>query len=342
MRPGVRMGREVPVVSVVVITYQQVRFIRDTLSGTLTQETPFPYEVVVGEDESTDGTREICQEFEARYPDRMRLFLRDRRNNITIDGRPSERTNLLKTLAEVRGEFVALCEGDDRWTRPDKLARQVAYLRAHPEASGCYHRMEMRRAADESFVGLLPRVDPVSPRRTADLVLGNGIGTASIMYRRSAMPKVYPPAFWHHTPMADLPLHLAASLHGDIHYLPETMGVYRVGSGHWSTRSRLETIDASIRMRELLPILVGDSLDSVLRPYLARRRLDRALACLELGDLDGARATLAKVDRAALGRGRRWQWRAVRAAVRAPMVAQGALRAWTWAKTQARQARARG
>jgi hypothetical protein len=191
-------------------------------------------------------------------------------------------------------------------------------------------------------VGLLPRVDPAAPRRTADLVRGNGIGTASIMYRRSALPTEYPPAFWHHAPMGDLPLHLLASLHGDLHFLPETMGVYRVGSGHWSTRSHLETIDASIRMRELLPVLVGDRLDPLLRPWLARRRLDRALACLELGDLAGARAALAQVDPAALGRSARWQRRAVRAAVRAPAAAQGALRAWTWAKEQARRARARG
>lgn len=331
-----------PVVTVVMVTYQHARFVRRSLEGALGQDAPFPFEVLVGEDGSTDGTREICVELAARHPDRMRLFLRDRKDMIRIDGRATGRTNFLKLMAELRGEFVALLEGDDGWTHPHKLVRQVEYLRAHPEAAACYHRLEMRRADDESLVGTLPAIDPVAPRRTADLVRGNGIGTASILYRRSALPTAYPEAFWHHAPMGDLPLHILASLHGDIHFLPETMGIYRVGSGHWSTRSRLETIDASIRMRELLPILVGDRLDPLLRPWLARRRLDRALACLEAGDRDGAARALADADPTLLARPDRWRRRAIALALRSPGGARRALTGWGRTKAAAKRWLARG
>ena len=84
-----------PTVSVCVQTYQHTHFIRDCLEGILMQETDFPFEILLGEDASTDGTREICIEYADKYPDKIRLFLHHRENNISIGGSPTGRFNFM-------------------------------------------------------------------------------------------------------------------------------------------------------------------------------------------------------------------------------------------------------
>jgi glycosyltransferase involved in cell wall biosynthesis len=124
-----------PLVSVCVQTYQHAAFIRDCLDGILMQETDFLFEVLIGEDDSSDGTREICLDYAERFPDKIRMFMHDRRNNALINGRPSGRFNFLYNIFQVRGEYVALCEGDDFWTDPLKLQIQVNFLFGNPEYS---------------------------------------------------------------------------------------------------------------------------------------------------------------------------------------------------------------
>ena len=117
-----------PVVSVQVSTYQHADFIRDCLDGILMQETDFPVEILIGEDESSDGTREICKAYADRHPDKIRLFLHRRENNIAIHGRPTGRFQSTYTRFKCRGTYIALCEGDDYWTDPLKLQKQVDFL----------------------------------------------------------------------------------------------------------------------------------------------------------------------------------------------------------------------
>ena len=136
-----------PVVSVQVLTYQHANFIRDCLDGILMQETDFPVEILIGEDESSDGTREICKEYAARHPDTIRLFLHRRENNIAIHGRPTGRFQSTYTRFKCRGTYIALCEGDDYWTDPLKLQKQVDFLEGHPECVLSFHDGQM---VDES------------------------------------------------------------------------------------------------------------------------------------------------------------------------------------------------
>src|SRR6478735_1262142 len=84
-----------PLVSVCVQTYQHVNYIKECLDGILMQQTDFPFEVLLGEDQSTDGTREICIEYAQKYPDKIRLFLHHRENNIKINGRQTGKFNFL-------------------------------------------------------------------------------------------------------------------------------------------------------------------------------------------------------------------------------------------------------
>src|SRR6056297_1486245 len=125
---------EKPVVSVCVQTYRHVNYIRSCLNGILMQRTTYPFEILLGEDASDDGTRDICLDYARRYPDKIRLFLHHRETNIhMMDGRPSDYFNSLYNLYSSRGKYTAKCEGDDYWTDPFKLQKQVDFLEAHPE-----------------------------------------------------------------------------------------------------------------------------------------------------------------------------------------------------------------
>lgn len=218
-------------VSVLVPTYQHVRYIEQCLDGILMQRTSFPVEVLVGEDESADGTREICQRYAARYPDRIRLFLRERKDVIHIHGRPTGRSNFLRLLAEARGDHVAICEGDDYWTDPLKLQRQVEAMRSNEHWSACFHQVSLRFEAEPHEAGRVFPPGPMSVEyRTEDLLRPWFIPTCSLLFKRSSCADLPP---WTRTTLSlDIPLILLSSLTGPIGLVEGVMGVYRIhGSG---------------------------------------------------------------------------------------------------------------
>jgi glycosyltransferase involved in cell wall biosynthesis len=128
-----------PMVSVHVGTYQHADFIHACVEGVLMQETEFPFEIIIGEDESDDGTREICKEYAEQYPEQIRLFLHRRENNIHIRGRPTGKFQQIHSRFKCRGKYIALCQGDDYWTDPKKLQKQVDFLEANPEYVLSFH-----------------------------------------------------------------------------------------------------------------------------------------------------------------------------------------------------------
>jgi glycosyltransferase involved in cell wall biosynthesis len=99
------------IISVCVQTYQHVNFIRECLDSILMQETNFPFEILLGEDASTDGTREICIDYAEKYPDKIRLFLHHRENNIAINGSPTGRFNIIYNLF-FYNLISAICNSD--------------------------------------------------------------------------------------------------------------------------------------------------------------------------------------------------------------------------------------
>lgn len=111
-----------PVVSVQMVTYNHEPYIRQAIEGVLMQETDFDYELVIGEDCSTDRTREICFEYQKKYPERIRVLWSEK-NVYAIGGNGS------RTTIRCRGEYLAFCEGDDYWTDPKKLQKQVDLMR---------------------------------------------------------------------------------------------------------------------------------------------------------------------------------------------------------------------
>lgn len=130
-------------VSICVQTFQHVNYIEDCLNGILNQKTSFNYEILLGDDGSTDGTREICKTYASKYPDIIRLFLHHRENNISIYGKPTGRFNFVYNLHSARGKYIAICEGDDYWTDQDKLQRQLDFLEQNPTYNLVYHNADI-------------------------------------------------------------------------------------------------------------------------------------------------------------------------------------------------------
>lgn len=207
-------GAAPPRVSVVSITYNHESFIRDALDGFVTQKADFPVEVVIADDASTDNTQAIIREYADRYPHLFRPILRSK--NIGIHA------NVSDALLAARGEYLAICEGDDYWTDPMKLSKQVAFLDQHPEFSLCFHPVQVlwtdgRKGSE---------FPPAGWRRDLSvdaLIKRNFIQTNSVLYRRQEryddIPVDVMPMDWY--------LHVRHAARGGIAMLPETMAVYR-------------------------------------------------------------------------------------------------------------------
>lgn len=149
-----------PLVSITVATYQHVDYIKQCLDGILMQKTNFLYEVIIGEDGSIDGTQEICKEYARKYPDKIRLFIRDRNlSQFVTDNSEVIRFNGIWNRMSARGKYIAWCEGDDYWTDPYKLQKQVDFLESHPDYVVCSHRYQVYEQKIKRFTSILPIIN---------------------------------------------------------------------------------------------------------------------------------------------------------------------------------------
>ena len=249
-----------PMVSVVVTTYQHRAYIEECIQGILMQETSFPVEILIGEDESTDGTREICQRMAAAYPGRIQLFLRSRKDVIYMGGRATGRANLIATLQAARGRYIAFCDGDDHWTDPLKLQKQVDCLEADPEAVLCFHKVLMDVHGKLVKDGITePRFEQVAGHTATVLDLlriGNFIHFPSVVFRNVL---THFPDEFRRSPLGDYFLFIMLMQHGNAFRLEDTMAVYRSGVGIFSS------LPSVVRAREIL------ATDACLLSYLSDR-----------------------------------------------------------------------
>ncbi|OEY73936.1 glycosyltransferase family 2 protein [Salegentibacter salarius] len=131
-----------PLVSVLVQAYNHEFYIKQCLDAILAQKTNFDFEILLGEDVSTDKTREICLEYAQNYPKKIRLFLHHPANKIRVMDVVTGNFNAFYNLYKARGKYIAFCEGDDYWTDPLKLQKQVDFLEIKSDFALSYHRFE--------------------------------------------------------------------------------------------------------------------------------------------------------------------------------------------------------
>ena len=227
-----------PVVSVCMLTYNHEKYLQQAIDGVMEQKTDFEYELIIGEDCSTDGTRRICFENQTRYPNRIRVLWSD--DNIGI-----HKNNRLAMLS-CRGEFVALCDGDDYWVNPLKLQKQVDFMRRHPTAGICfggndiyyefngfYSRYEPSRAPGEFFSGREFCRRLMFARGDKGFYIQN-LHTSTFLIRRSSLARAkeeFEDAFRWNLKQGDVTLMLTVAAVADVCFLGERCSVYRMNDG---------------------------------------------------------------------------------------------------------------
>lgn len=224
-----------PLVSVCMVVYNHAPFLKDAIEGVLAQRTAFPIELVIGEDCSTDDSLSIVRAYEQAHPGVIRVLSGPENLGMI--------RNFHRTLMVCRGEYIALCEGDDWWCNPDKLSLQIACFQANPDASLVHANL---LTADPRGSGWQVSAEPVhKPGSGADLsgdMFGSllrhlTVKTCTSVYRREFISEFLSSRFSNTAyTCIDVPLAVCAAARGPVGYVDEIVGVYR-RSPNSATRS---------------------------------------------------------------------------------------------------------
>jgi glycosyltransferase involved in cell wall biosynthesis len=230
-----------PLVSVDMITYNHAPYIAKAIEGVLEQKANFPFELVIGEDCSTDGTREIVFEYQRKHPGLIRVVASEHNLGATANAR--------QTAQACRGKYLAFCEGDDFWHHPGKLQKQVDYLEGHSQCGLVYSSYDVYHPrlnkTIRDFIQYKGWEMPQSPTLTDFIeeksVLGWGIATCTVMLRRGLYDEVKTAdPYLHlsgHFRMGDTQLWAELSVKTQLHYIPESLATHVI-SEESATRSK--------------------------------------------------------------------------------------------------------
>lgn len=237
--------------TVICVTYGHEAYIEKAIQGVLLQKTDFPVQMFIGEDASPDNTREIIEKYANKYPDKIVPYYRKK----NMGALP----NYVALLNEVKTRYVAICDGDDYWTDPNKLQKQVDFLEENREFSMVTHGIRICHGTnspeEEQIAPLDHYSDEIRSRGYLtfdDLFPVNYIASLTVVYRwkflDTGVPKWLP-----EMKIGDFPLTLMHADIGKIGVLSECMGVYRKHSQslwfhHGTAKHRLETAEAMVNL----------------------------------------------------------------------------------------------
>jgi len=255
--------------SISTICYNQAQFIAQALDSVLMQKTSFEYEVIIGDDCSTDGTRDILAGYQRRFPDKIKPILREKNVGMQRNG--------VDTIEKCRGEYVAFLEGDDYWTDPEKIQKQVDYLDAHPDCALVHHKVDHIAWPEATSLGEYPpeayRIERPDPKL---LGMFNFIQTCSVVLRRKWLPPF--DQQFRDLKLGDWPLCVLLSERGWLGYIDRTMAHYRVHARNsWNNRPP----DYKIRAMEKMALYLLERVNSVSKDVWQDTLL--ALAFKDLG-----------------------------------------------------------
>lgn len=271
-------------VSVLMVTFNHEQFIAQAIESVLMQEANFDYELIIGEDCSTDDTRMIVMDYQRRFPDRIRLLLHDRNLGML--------RNFEKTYAACTGRYSALLDGDDHWISPHKLQRQVDFLETHPDFTICFHAADVIRDGRTIPAGW-PPPETKDISGLEDIVESNFIPSCSVMYRMGPVPRF--PDWMFSLGMGDWPLHVLYAQHGKIGYIRESMAVYREHrGGTWSARGRTGNHERVIKAYTCIDEQLQHRYADRIRPMISLHYYELAWLYKEAGDAKSAWACARK------------------------------------------------
>lgn len=232
-----------PLVSVALRTYEHAPFVAQAIESVLFQEAPFEFELVIGEDCSADGTREIVERYAERHPERVRAVL------------PAENVGhgeiLRRILEATRGRFVAYLDGDDYWTSAAKLRRQADYLLSHEECASCFHDASIVYDAAATPSGLTTPALAEASFALEDILTECFVPSPAVMFRREVVAEL--PEWSFESAWIDWLIHIRCAERGPLGYIAEPLAVYRVHEGGmFSALDRITQIEEDIHFYEQL------------------------------------------------------------------------------------------
>lgn len=220
----------IPLVTIRCTAYNQEKYIEKTLDGFLLQETNFPFEILVHDDASTDRTPRIIKEYSKKFPQIIRSICE-------TENQYSKGNHTLGRIMneKCRGKYCAICEGDDYWTSPYKLQKQISYMEENPNCLMTFHAVLYE--CNGKIVKNDRRFSKECDVAVSDIIEGGGYfcATPSLCVRTKEMLQF--PKYRSIALVGDYPLQVMMATKGEVHYFPDIMGVYRVSSvGSWTER----------------------------------------------------------------------------------------------------------
>jgi len=250
---------EKPIVSICCITYNHEKFIAECIEGFLMQKTTFPIEILIFDDASNDGTQVTVQKY-ASKDIRIKTFLQ------TENQWSQQKYGLIDWLfPHAQGKYIALCEGDDYWTDPLKLQKQVDFLEANEDYVLCFHNVKININEKLEQDNITKKVNETTT--ILDLACGNYIHTPSCVFRNNI--KSIQLTNFNKITAGDYYLHMLNARCGKIKKLNDTMAVYRVHQGGIHSnkpqiKKNLEWVEQLLVMRDLFTYEVKVIFDDVI------------------------------------------------------------------------------
>lgn len=211
-----------PIVSVILITYNQQDFIAKAIDSVLMQIVNFPYEIIIGEDLGADNTRAICEEYAAKYDF---IHVLPRTKNLGVAG------NWCDCAKHAQGKYLMMLDGDDYWTDPNKMQMQVDFMESHPECVIC-HTNNVILYMNTGVIKPSNKHEVPEGMILHEVLAGREQMTSSTMCLRGDTVRKYIPFDTYvkeDFPCEDWPTIVILSAHGEIRYMDEATTVYRVG-----------------------------------------------------------------------------------------------------------------
>ena len=239
----------IPLVSVCITAYNSAAWLPRAISSALKQCTDFSFEIVIGDDRSSDNTPEVLQEYQAQYPDIIRVLQRAEKLGM--------QRNYFDVFEHCRGKYIAWLDADDYWTSPEKLGLQVAALEADPSVSACGHFVRHVTSTGEVLRERCPARQS-GRYGVAEVIAENFIPSPSIVFR-NGVHRHLPESFFALTGLVDWPILLQSALLGDVVLLDGIHADYVLtpGSAYMSKGPLYQdTIDLEFydEMRNMLPV----------------------------------------------------------------------------------------
>ena len=248
------------------ITYAHEKYIRQAIEGVLMQDINFEVELIIADDNSPDNTEQVVLDIASSHPNGK--WIKYTKHNKNKGMMP----NFIWTLEQCKGKYIAMCEGDDYWTDPNKLQKQVDFLEGNEEYVLCFHNVLIQDDKE------IMKKDAISDHlgntmSMIDLAKGNFIHTPSVVFRNNFEL----PNWYYSLPLGDWPLYLIIIKNKKIKKLDDVMCVYREHpNGIWSQTTKNQKYLVIIKTIRILlenlnaDLIVKDLLSKSLEKYEKR------------------------------------------------------------------------